>query len=310
MTGIEPAILADEITDDPLARETGMGEVGATPWRRVLRRFLHNWSAMVGLVLVVLLVLVALLAPVIAPTTQAPVFTPNLGFGAAGHPLGTNAIGRDLLTRLIFGAQASMFVAFLVVSLAASTAMVLGLLSGYFGGWLGAFIDRCMDALFTFPPLTLALAIAALAGASLSHASIAIAIVFVPGLVRVIRSQVLAIREETFVEAAHSVGVTDARMLRTHVLPNVLSPVIVQAALAFGYAIGAEAGLSFLGLGVNPPTSSWGVMLQEAYARMLESQWPLVPPAVAILVAILAFNLVGDGLRDALGREQIAVEGL
>jgi peptide/nickel transport system permease protein len=202
-----------------------------------------------------------------------------------------------------------MFVAFLVVTIATSIALVLGLASGYFGGWLGAVIDRCMDALFTFPPLTLALAIAALLGASLTNASIAIAIVFIPGLVRVIRSQVLAVREETFVEAARSVGTTDRRMLRKHVLPNVVSPVIVQAALAFGYAIGAEAGLSFLGLGVNPPTASWGVMLQEAYARINETQWPLIPPAVAILVAILAFNLVGDGLRDALGRESVAVEG-
>jgi peptide/nickel transport system permease protein len=120
---------------------------------------------------------------------------------------------------------------------------------------------------------------------------------------------VLAVREETFVEAARSVGVSDNRMLRKHVFPNVVSPVIVQAALAFGYAIGAEAGLSFLGLGVNPPTSSWGVMLQEGYNQMLETQWPLIPPAVAILLAILAFNLVGDGLRDSLGRERVAVDG-
>ncbi|MGZ4675224.1 MAG: ABC transporter permease [Acidimicrobiia bacterium] len=303
-----PAVAADEITDDPLERATGMGEVGTTPWRRVFRRFVRNWSAMTGLVIVVLLVATALLAPLLAPYSQDPEFTPNLGPSGA-HLLGTNAIGRDLLTRLIYGAQASMFVAFLVVSIATVAALVLGLLSGFFGGWLGAFIDRCMDALFTFPPLTLALAISALLGASLTNASLAIAIVFVPGLVRVIRSQVLAIREETFVEAARSVGVSDPRMLRKHVLPNVVSPVIVQAALAFGYAIGAEAGLSFLGLGVNPPTSSWGVMLQEAYNRMLESQWPLVPPAVAILLAILAFNLVGDGLRDSLGRESIAVEG-
>ena len=305
---IGPAIAADEITDEPIERATGVGAVGATPWRRVLRRFVHNWAAVTGLVIVVLLVLTALFASVLAPTTQAPVFTPNLGPGSPGHLLGTNAIGRDLLTRLIFGAQASMFVAFLVVSIATGVALVLGLLSGFFGGWLGSIIDRCMDALFTFPPLTLALAISALLGASLTNASLAIAIVFVPGLVRVIRSQVLAVREETFVEAARSVGVSDTRMLRKHVLPNVVSPVIVQAALAFGYAIGAEAGLSFLGLGVNPPTSSWGVMLQEGYNQMLETQWPLVPPAVAILLAILAFNLVGDGLRDALGRERIAVD--
>jgi peptide/nickel transport system permease protein len=304
----EPALAADEITDAPLARETGMGEVGATPWKRVRRRFLHNKAAMFGLVIVVLLVLTAILAPILAPYSQDPEFTPNLGPSSA-HWLGTNAIGRDLLTRLIYGARASMFVAFHVVTIATSVALVLGLVSGFFGGKVGSVIDRCMDALFTFPPLTLALAIAALLGASLTNASIAIAIVFIPGLVRVIRSQVLAVREETFVEAARSVGVSDSRMLRKHVLPNVVSPVIVQAALAFGYAIGAEAGLSFLGLGVNPPTSSWGVMLQEAYARILETQWPLIPPAMAILLAILGFNLIGDGLRDAMGRERVAVEG-
>jgi ABC-type dipeptide/oligopeptide/nickel transport system permease subunit len=303
-----PAIAADEITDEPLERETGMGDAAPTPWGRVLRRFVRNVPAMIGLGIVVLLVLTAVFASTLAPYGQGPDFPPDLG-PQAGHWLGTNSIGRDLLTRLIYGAQASMFVAFLVVTIATSVALVLGLVSGFFGGWLGAFIDRCMDALFTFPPLTLALAIAALLGPSLTNASLAIAVVFVPGLMRVIRSQVLAIREETFVEAAHSVGVGDSRMLRKHILPNVVSPVIVQAALAFGYAIGAEAGLSFLGLGVNPPTSSWGVMLEEAYARILESQWQLVPPAVAILLAILAFNLVGDGLRDALGRESIAVEG-
>lgn len=303
---IGPAVAADEITDEPLKRATGMGTAGPTPWRRVFRRFVRSWPAMTGLVIVILLVFTALFASVLAPYGQGPDFPPNLGPSSA-HWLGTNSIGRDLLTRLIYGAQASMFVAFMVVTLATSVALVLGLASGYFGGWPGAFIDRCMDALFTFPPLTLALAIAALLGASLTNASIAIAVVFVPGLMRVIRSQVLAIREETFVEAARSVGVKDQRMLRKHVFPNVVSPVIVQSALAFGYAIGAEAGLSFLGLGVNPPTSSWGVMLEEAYGKILETQWPLVPPAVAILLAILAFNLVGDGLRDALGRESIAV---
>ena len=304
----EPAVRAAEITNEPLARETGMGSVAPSPWGRVLRRFAHSWSAMAGLTLVVLLVLTALFATTLAPYSQDPEFAPNLSPSGA-HWLGTNSIGRDLLTRLIYGAQASMFVAFLVVTIATVSALLLGPISGYFGGWIGSIIDRCMDALFTFPPLTLALAIAALLGASLTNASIAIAIVFIPGLTRVIRSQVLAVREETFIEAARAVGVGDARMLRKHIFPNVVSPVIVQAALAFGYAIGAEAGLSFLGLGVEEGTSSWGVMLQEAYGRINDSQWQLVPPAAAILVAILAFNLVGDGLRDALGREAIAVEG-
>ncbi len=296
------------MTDAALEPDKQLDATGPSPWGRVLRRFVRSGPAMTGLVIVVLLVLTALFASVLAPYGQGPDFEPDLG-PTAKHWLGTNSIGRDLLTRLIYGAQSSMFVAFLVVTIATSIALVLGLVSGYFGGWVGAVIDRCMDALFTFPPLTLALAIAALLGPSLTNASLAIAVVFVPGLMRVIRSQVLAVREESFIEAARSVGAKDARMLRKHVLPNVVSPVIVQAALAFGYAISAEAGLSFLGLGVTQPTSSWGVMLAEAYAKILESQWLLVPPAFAILLAILAFNLVGDGLRDALGREAIAVEG-
>ena len=296
----EPAVLADEITDAPVQLEIPMGEVGATPWRRVFRRFVRNWAAMTGLVIVVLLVLTALFAPVLAPTTQAPVFKPNLGPGSPGHLLGTNAIGRDLLTRLIYGAQSSMFVAFLVVTIATSVALVLGLSSGFFGGWLGGIIDRCMDALFTFPPLTLALAISALLGASLTNASLAIAIVFVPGLVRVIRSQVLAVREETFVEAARSVGVSDNRMLRKHVFPNVVSPVIVQAALAFGYAIGAEAGLSFLGLGITPPRPDWGIMCSDGRNFLSIAPHVSAVPGIMLILVAMSFNIVGDGLRDAL----------
>ena len=311
---VGPAIAADEITQEPLNIETGAGGglddrgdaggPGQSPWRRVARRFRHNWPAMISLGFIVLVILIALFASLIAPHSPSDT---NLGPASRGPSgefwLGTDSVGRDLLSRLIYGAQASMFVAFLVVGMAMIVAVPLGLISGYVGRWPGSIIDRTMDALFTFPPLTLALAIAALLGASLTNASIAIAIVFVPGFVRLIRSQVLAVREETFIEASHSVGVQSTRMLRKHVFPNVVSPLIVQAALAFGFAIAAEAGLSFLGLGVNPPTPSWGVMLQDGYGVINETQWPLIPPVFAILLTILAFNLVGDGLRDSLGRE-------
>ena len=247
-----------------------MGEVGATPWRRVLRRFVHNWAAMTGLVIVILLVLTALFAPLLAPTTQAPIFKPNLGPGSPGHLLGTNAIGRDLLTRLIYGAQSSMFVAFLVVTIASTAALVLGLISGFFGGWLGGIIDRCMDALFTFPPLTLALAVAALLGASLTNASLAIAIVFIPGLVRVIRSQVLAVREETFVEAARSVGARATGMLRKHVFPNVVSPVIVQAASCVRATRSVPRPASPSSVwAVNPPTRAGASCCRRRYNQIV-----------------------------------------
>jgi ABC-type dipeptide/oligopeptide/nickel transport system permease subunit len=162
---------------------------------------------------------------------------------------------------------------------------------------------RAMDALFTFPPLTLALAVAALLGAGLFTISMAIAVVFVPGFVRLIRAQVLAVREETFIEAARSVGVGSGRMLRRHVLPNIASPLIVQVAISFGYALLAEAGLSFLGFGVQPPNASWGTMLQNAYGFVLEKPWPMVAPGLAIVLTVMSFNLIGDGLRDALGKE-------
>jgi ABC-type dipeptide/oligopeptide/nickel transport system permease subunit len=303
----EPAVDADEIAPEPLALETGAGSVVETPWRRVRRRFRRNTPAMISLCFVVFLVFVALAAPLLAPFSPSDTSLQASEGPSTYHLLGTDSIGHDLLSRLIYGSRASLQVAFIVVLLATAAALPLGLISGYFGKWAGGIIDRCMEALFTFPPLTLALAIAALLGPSLVNASIAIAIVFVPGFVRIIRSQVLAVREETFVEASRSVGVTTPRMLRKHIFPNVVSPLIVQAALAFGYAIGAEAGLSFLGLGVQPPGTSWGLLLQEGYNTINETQWPLIPPVVALLLAILAFNLVGDGLRDSLGRESFAV---
>lgn len=305
---VEPAIAADQVTDEPLAIELGEGGLLEAPWQRVRRRFFHNKAAMFGLAVIVLLLLVAAFAPLLAPYDPSATQTGPINQGpSAEHLLGTDSVGHDLLSQLVYAAQVSLEVAFLVVFLASLAALPLGLISGYFGRWIGGGIDWVMNALFTFPPLTLALVVSALLGPSLINSSIAIAIVFVPGIVRLLRSQVLAVREETFIEASRSVGVGSPRMLRKHVFPNTISPFIVQAALLMGYAIGAEAGLTFLGLGIQTPDVSWGTMLQGAYATINETQWPLVPPVVAILLAILAFNLVGDGLRDALGRESFRV---
>ena len=305
---MEPAIAADQITDEALAIETGVGTLVEDPWRRVRRRFLHNKAAMAGLVIITLLLLVAVFAPLIAPYDPTATNVGPINAGpSAQHPLGTDSIGHDLLSQLVYAARASLSVAFIVVILASLAALPLGLTSGYFGRWIGGGIDWVMSALFTFPPLTLALAVAALLGPSLINSAIAVAIVFVPGIVRLIRSQVLAVREETFIEASRSIGVGSPRMIRKHVFPNTISPFIVQAALLMGYAIGAEAGLSFLGLGIQPPKVSWGSMLQNGYSTINETQWPLIPPVIAILLAILSFNLIGDGLRDALGRESFRV---
>jgi len=280
-----------------------------TPMRRLLSRFRHNPSAVIGLSWLALMVVVAIAAPLFAPQSPTLPHLNEINQGpSAGHWLGTDSIGRDVLSRLIYSARVSMLVAGLVVVFAAVAALPIGLVSGYFGGWIDGVLMRIMDALFAFPPIMLALAIAALLGPSVLNLSIAVAIPFIPGFARLIRAEVLSVREELFVEASHSVGISSSRMLRRHILPNVVSPFIVQAALAFGYAILAEAGLSFLGFGVQPPNASWGVMLQNGYAFVNEAAWPMIPPGVAIALTVLAFNLVGDGLRDALGREVFVVK--
>jgi ABC-type dipeptide/oligopeptide/nickel transport system permease subunit len=281
-----------------------------TPWRRTARRFFKNKAAVAGFAFLFVVVVVVLFSSVISPYKQSSQDLSLINTGpSTRHLLGTDDVGRDILSRIIYGGRVSMQVCVTVVALAVLIAVPLGLLTGYIGGAFDSVVMRIMDAIFTFPGLILALAVAALLGPSVSHAAIAIAIPFVPGFVRVIRAQVLAVREETFVEASRSIGVGRTRMLRKHIFPNVASPLIVQVALSFGYALLAEAGLSFLGFGVQPPNSSWGTMLEEGYHFILDKPWPLIPPGLAIMFTVLAFNLIGDGLRDSLGREVFVVKG-
>jgi ABC-type dipeptide/oligopeptide/nickel transport system permease subunit len=271
---------------------------------RLWRRFRHNVPAMIGLVVLVLIVLAALLAPLIA--TKSPDATDpfNTGVGpSAAHWLGTDFSGRDAFARLVYGGRVSFEVCALVVLFAVAAALPLGLTAGYFGGWWDYLVSRVTDALFAFPTITLALAIATIFKKGLLTAAIAIAVTFVPGFVRLIRAQVLAVREETFIEASTSVGVSERRMIWKHIMPNAITPLVVQIALSFGYALLAEAGLSFLGFGVQTPTPSWGTMLQDAYNGLPGKTWPVFPPGIALAITVLAINLVADGLRDALGRE-------
>lgn len=303
------------INTDQAGREFGPGPHTAAdtepevepvgPWREVGRRFRRNRVAMVALAFLAVVVAAAVFAPLLAPHDPNAVGDSLNAGPSASHWLGTDDVGRDIFSRLLYGARVSMQVSVQVVVLALAVALPLGMVAGYRQGWVGAVVMRVMDAMFTFPPLTLALAVAALLGAGVTTISVAIAVVFVPGFVRIVRAQVLAIREETFVEAARSVGVGSARMLRRHILPNVASPLVVQVAISFGYALLSEAGLSFLGFGVQPPTASWGNMLQNAFNFVLQKPWPMIPPGVAIAFTVLAFNLVGDGLRDALGRDAV-----
>jgi ABC-type dipeptide/oligopeptide/nickel transport system permease subunit len=275
--------------------------------RRFVTRFLHDRVALAGAAFVLLVVAAAVLAPEVAPYSP----TANFGLINAGpsgaHWLGTDDVGRDLLSRLIFGARISLEAATIVVVLAMAVSVPIGLVAGYFSGRVDNVLMRLMDAMFAFPPLILAITVAALLGRSLHNESIAIAITFIPGFARVARGQVLAVREETYIEASRSLGSGPLRIIGRHVVPNVASPLIIQGAISFGYALLAEAGLSFLGLGVQPPNASWGVMLQEAYQFVLSDPWATIVPGLAIALTVLSFNFLGDGLRDALGRERVRI---
>jgi peptide/nickel transport system ATP-binding protein len=270
-----------------------------------LRRFGHDPLAMTGLVFIVGVIAMAIAAPLLAPYGPNAQDLLHVNAGpSGGHWLGTDDLGRDILSRLIYGARPPLRAAFQIVGAALVLALPLALVAGFVRGWVDMIIMRAMDALFSFPPLVLALTVAALLGPNLNDASIAIAIVFVPSFVRLIRGEVIAVREENYVEAARATGVAPGRLIRTHILPNVASPLIIQAALSLGYAILIDAGLSFLGVGEQPPTASWGLMLTEAYRFIFQVPLTLVFPGVAILLTVLSLNLVADGLRDALGRER------
>ena len=302
---------------DPFVGLNPIPETGDSPDELPQRRpgfwarFLHQHWAIAGLIFLLVVIAAAIFAPLVAP--HPPNAQDINAINAApswSHWLGTDDLGRDILSRLIWGARISLRAAFEIVGLAAVVAIPLGLIAGFFRGAVDSVIMRTMDALFSFPPLILALTVAALLGADVNDAAIAIAIVFVPGFVRLLRGEVIAVREEAYIESARSLGATSKRLLARHVLPNVASPIIIQLALSLGFALLTEAGLSFLGIGEQPPTPSWGGMLQEGFQFINSSPWAVIFPGIAIMLTVLAFNLVADGLRDSLGRERPAGSGL
>jgi peptide/nickel transport system permease protein len=270
-------------------------------FRYFLHRYARNRMALLGLWVVLVVIAAAALAPWIAPDDPAkPDFGNLLQGPSRAHPLGTDDLGRDEFSRVIYGARTSLLAGVVSVGLAVGVGLPLGLLSGYYRGRFDTFLMRLTDALQSFPLLVLALAIAAVLGAGLTKAMVAIGIVFTPGFVRLSRAQVLSERERTYVEAARAQGASDARIVWRHILPNSLSPVLVQASLAMAAAITAEAALSFLGLGTQPPTPSWGSMLNLAQAYLSRAPHLALWPGLAIFVTVLALNLVGDGLREVL----------
>jgi peptide/nickel transport system permease protein len=272
-----------------------------SPAWRALRRLLARRTAVFGLAVVALMALAALFAPWIAPFDPlATSWSLVRKAPSAAHWFGTDEVGRDLLSRVIWGGRASLAAGVISVSIAVGIGVPLGMLAGYAGGALDAVVSRVTDAMLAIPFLILAIALAAFLGPSLSNAMIAIGITATPIFVRLARGQVLAVRAEDYVEAARAVGNPPARIVLRHILPNILPPVTVQATLAIAAAIIAEASLSFLGLGQQPPAPSWGSMLNTAQRFLTQAPWMAVFPGLAIFVTVLAFNLLGDGLRDAL----------
>ncbi len=265
-------------------------------------RLLSSWNGRVGLIVVLMTVVVGIAAPVIDP--YDPKVDSNLAESRRApslqHPFGTDRLGRDMLRRIVHGTRISLTVGFLVVFAAGTTGTLLGLAAGYFRGLTDSIIMRLIDVLLAFPAILLAIAIVAVRGPGLANTMIAVSVVGIPGYARVVRSMVLSIRERDYVEAARMVGVTNLRIMFRHILPNSLSPIIVQATLGVGGAILFAAALGFLGLGAQPPSPEWGAMIGDGIPFLRQSPHMVFFPGMAIMLTVLGFNLLGDGLRDAL----------
>jgi len=261
---------------------------------------LRHRTGLLGLIIVVVVILVGIAASLLAPYRAGEVVASALQAPSAQHVLGTDELGRDVLARVIFGTRTSLLVSVLATTLALAVAIPSGLTAGYFRGPWDAVLMRLSETVLAFPFVILAVGLAAILGPSAANAALAIAISQVPLLIRVIRAEALAIREEDYVTASVADGASSWTVLSSHVFPNVVNTVIVQATLLIPFAIITESILSFLGLGVQPPTPSWGVMLTAAQAYTAQAPYLAVFPGLAIFLAALGFNLLGDGLRDAL----------
>ena len=282
--------------------EVTAGRLQPKPRRdTVLRALLRDPRAVVALGFLVFLALVAVLAPWLAPySPSAQNVNDMLAEPSAAHWLGTDDLGRGVFSRLIYGAPATLYASFLAVGLAVLLGVPVGLVAGFFGGWIDDVISRLIDTLLSFPAIVLAIAVTGTLGIGLTNGMIAVGIVFSPQLARLVRARTLIVRSELYVDAARCFGASTAHTLWRHVLPNAIQPVIVQVTLLLAGALLAEASLSFLGLGIQPPNPSWGAMLARAYQTMEEAPEQMYPPGLAILFTALAFNALGESLRVAL----------
>lgn len=262
----------------------------------------HNMLASVGVVLVIVFVFCAVFAPFISPRDPAHIDLPNrLDPPSRAHWAGTDELGRDILSRLIYGARISMFVGASVVACSLLLGLIVGSMAGYYGGRIDRFVNIVlMNAFLSFPGILIAIAFVAFRGPGIFNLVLALSIGGWVGYARLVRAQVLATREKEYVEAARALGANDLRIITRHILPNIIQPVIVQAAIGMAGAILAEATMSFLGLGVPPPTASWGSMLNDARSHLFDAPHLVLFPAGAVMLAVLAFNFIGDALRDVL----------
>jgi len=274
-------------------------------WRETLGLLARDRAAAVAGIVLLLIIVVAIFDETFASQGPNDQDIPNrLQPPSWSHPFGTDDLGRDILSRVILGASVSLKVGFLSVGLALVFGTLIGLVAGFYGRWVDDALMRFMDMLFAFPAVLLAIAILAIRGPGTTNTIIAIAIVYVPIFARVTRASVLGVREQVYVQASRSVGASDFRLLTRHVLPNAAPPIIVQASVSLAFAVLAEAALSFLGLGTQPPNPSWGLMLAEGNEFISVAWWLAFFPGMAIVITVLCFNLLGDGLRDVLDPRQ------
>lgn len=296
-----------------MATSTAPGYLAQRKWKagasldprlaRFLRRFARSRLALPGAVTVLLIALIAVMAPAIAPYDPIKqVYADALSAPSGAHPFGVDNLGRDILSRVMYGARMSVGVGVASIGFALIVGVPLGMLAGFMGGWIDRAIVALMDALMSFPALILALGLAAALGPGVTNVTVAVGVVYVPTFARLSRGQTLSLRERDFVAAARVLGASTKQIIFRHVLCNLIDPLIVQASLCIALAILAEASLSFLGVGVPPPTPSWGGMLREGFGFVETAWWIANFPGLAILVAVLGISFAGDGLRDALGK--------
>lgn len=271
------------------------------PWREAWRGFKKSKVALAGAIIVLFFILLAIFGPLIAKEgINEQVMADRLQPPSADYWLGTDDFGRDILSRIIHGAKISLWVGFFSVIGSVIVGSILGIVAGYYGRWVDTIISRFFDIMLAFPSILLAIAIVAVLGPSLQNALIAIAIINVPNFGRLIRSKVLSIKEDEYITAAKAIGMKDVRILFSHILPNSMAPVIVQGTLAIATAILEAAALGFLGLGAQAPMPEWGKMLADSKNYLQSAPWTMIFPGIAIMLTVLGFNLMGDGLRDAM----------